>query len=70
VDTVSQDYPINGPKPDFAFVHLLERPRDGQPVVWASRGTNSLTLYRREMRTDGIAFVVTGLTYGNSHPRS
>ncbi|MBM3214872.1 hypothetical protein FJZ36_08160 [Candidatus Poribacteria bacterium] len=63
VDTVDPDYPGTGSAPSFAFVQLLEKPRVGQPVVWASRGTNCLTLYTLAMRTGGIAFVVTGLDY-------
>jgi hypothetical protein len=64
IDVVAQDYPGGGLKPAFACVQLLERPREGQPVVWAHRGTNCLTLYGREVRTGGgVAFVVTALAY-------
>lgn len=63
IDAVSEDYPREGRKPDFAYVHLLDRPRAGQPVVWTSCGTNSLTLYDPKMREGGVAFVVTGLGY-------
>jgi len=69
VDEVREPYPTDGEKPDFAYVHLLQRPRVGQPVVWASRGTNALTLYRSDMKTGGIAFVVTGLVFGDVERR-
>ncbi|MBT3265853.1 hypothetical protein HN371_01815 [Candidatus Poribacteria bacterium] len=64
LDEVSPDYPGDGPTPSHANVNLLQRPRDGQPVVWASGGDNILRLYRRdEMRTGGIALVITSLVY-------
>jgi hypothetical protein len=64
IDIVSDDYPAKGRQPDFAYVHLLDRPRVGQPVVWTSNGTNTLTLYNATMRDGGVAFVVTRLGYG------
>lgn len=64
LDDVAADYPGNGPEPSYAHVNLLQPPREGQPVVWASRGDNTLRLYRsEEMRGGGIAFVITGLVY-------
>jgi hypothetical protein len=66
IDIVSDDYPREGRKPDYAYVQLLDRPRAGQPVVWTSSGTNALTLYDPKMRDGGVAFVVTGLGYANA----
>ncbi|MDA1190427.1 MAG: hypothetical protein O3A46_01945 [Candidatus Poribacteria bacterium] len=65
IDEVSNGFPLDGADPDFAFVHLLQKPTIGQPVVWASRGTNYLTLYDATMFGGGIAFVVTGFVYDN-----
>ena len=64
LDEVSVDYPGDGPSPSHAYVNLLQLPREGQPVVWASRGDNTLRLYQSEQMTGGgIAFVITGLIY-------
>ncbi|MAF13016.1 hypothetical protein CMK11_21400 [Candidatus Poribacteria bacterium] len=64
LNDVHPDYPGDGPVPSHANVNLLQRPREGQPVVWASGGDNILRLYRREeMRAGGIALVITGLVY-------
>jgi hypothetical protein len=64
LDEVCSDYPGDGPEPTHAHVNLLQPPRDGQPVVWASGGDNILRLYRgADMRGGGIAFVITSLVY-------
>lgn len=64
LDEVSVDYPGDGPSPSHAYVNLLQLPREGQPVVWASRGDNTLRLYQSEQMTGGgIAFVITDLIY-------
>jgi hypothetical protein len=64
LDDVCDDYPGDGPEPTYAHVNLLQPPRDGQPVVWASCGDNTLRLYSSEqMQVGGIAFVITNLVY-------
>ena len=64
IDERDAGYPSDNREACSAFVNLLQRPREGQPVVWVSRGRHRLTLYESDMRSGGIAFVVTGLVYG------
>lgn len=63
VDETDTSYVTDTREVRFAFVNLLQKPRDGQPVVWVCRGKRVLTLYHSQMQSGGIAFAVTGLVY-------
>ena len=66
VDETDAAYPPSAREVHYAFVNLLQRPSEGQPVVWVRRGKRVLTVYDAEARSGGVAFVVTGLVYAAS----
>ena len=66
VDETDAAYPPSTREVDFAFVNLLQRPREGQPIVWVRRGKRVLTVYGSETNSGGVAFVVTGLVYASA----